>query len=229
MEPTFPLVRGTLGHVMLAHYYAQRACIERGEDPAQFYSPLEASQIVAERHGTLGDEGRRAALTGFERYRKVYAAESFEVIGIEKLLSTHFEGFLYTARADLIWRASTGKIWICDHKFVGRIEDKTFARYQLSGQFFGLHHLGLATYGRDFGGVLINVVGCNDGKCERSAPRPSPWALGRFPKNVANAERRIRDLEAAGDVSLWPMATSEYTCMTPYGPCDFVEKCRWGT
>jgi hypothetical protein len=159
----------------------------------------------------------------------VYATETFEVIGIERLLETHFEGFLYTARADLIIKVpTTGKIWIYDHKFVGRIDDRTFKRYTLSGQFLGLHHLGLANFGRDFAGVIINVVGCNDGKCERGAPAPAPWALTRFAHNVAMAERRIADLEAAGDVSLWPMATSEYACFTPYGPCDFHALCRWG-
>jgi hypothetical protein len=227
--PRTPLVRGTLGHVMLAHFYAQRVATLRGLDPATFYSPLEASQIVADRYGEMGQRGRADALRGFERYRQGYVAENFEVIGIEKLLETHFDGFLYTARADLIVRVpATGKVWIYDHKFVGRIDDRTFRRYTLSGQFLGLHHLGIATYGRDFGGVIINVVGCNDGKLERAAPLPAPWALGRFPRIVAAAERKIADLEAAGDVSVWPQALSEYACTTPYGPCDFHDKCRWG-
>lgn len=584
MEPTFPLVRGTLGHVMLAHHYAQAVSRVRGLDPAKFYSPLEASEIIAQRYGALGVEARQHAYRGFTRHCQVYATESFEVIGIEKLLDTHFEGFLYTARADLVVRASTGKVWIYDHKFClagrteietsegifsveeladlktpwatatlagpagirwrqaqakrtdpkpvclvglsnglhlrcshdhpiltpdgyvdaskllsgslvavagqlpdrvdanipdalltvagalladgsyvrdsirwfkrdegcraaytaaltalgvpfaveangtvrargwtrgplhdllrqigmsrarsehktipleltalsarqaaillralwsgdgcskikagstsvrivygsrsivlclgiqrllfqqgilstvtsssvayrgsrrpyhfvtvvgraskvkmlellrgaprvgktvadclaaiessrslegpqrnptlcqdgtwwvpvesitfdhpepmfdvtvkdaahnfvaggivthncGRIEDKTIRRYTLSGQFLGLHHLGRATYGHDFGGVIVNVVGCNDGKCARPAPAPAPWALQRFPKNVANAERQIKNLEEAGDVTLWPMAVSEYACYTPYGPCDFFDRCRWG-
>jgi len=228
-EPSAPLVRGTLGHVMLAHYYAQKVAILRGQDPGLFYSPLDASEIVAQRYGALGVACRKDAIRGFDRHRAIYAPESFEVIGIEKLLDTCFEGFLYTARADLIVKvAATGKVWIYDHKFTGRIDDRTFRRYTLSGQFLGLHHLGLAAYGREFGGVIINVIGCNDGKCERAAPAPAPWALMRFPKVVASAERRIADLEAAGDVSLWPMALSETTCMGPYGPCDFIDKCRWG-
>jgi len=227
--PRAPLVRGTLGHAMLAHHYAQQVAVLRGLDPATFYSALEASQIIADRYGDLGQRCRADALRGFERYRSTYVAENFEVIGIERLLETRFEGFLYTARADLIVKvASTGKVWIYDHKVVGRIDDRTFRRYTLSGQFLGLHHLGIANYGRDFGGVIINVVGCNDGKLERAAPAPAPWALVRFPKNVAMAERRIADLEGAGDVSLWPMATSEHACVGPYGFCDFFDKCRWG-
>lgn len=234
-----PLIRGTLGHVLLAHHYARAVSVAKGKDPELFYAPTDAAAIVARRYGDLGMSLLVDAIRGYESHRRAYVVERFEVIGIERLMQTHFGPYLYTARADLVVRIrETGKVWIVDHKFVGRIADVTFSRYTLSGQFLGLHHLGAREFGKEFGGVLVNVVGCDDMKCERRAPQPAPYALARYPDTVICAEEEIAERILAEEVLTsdgrdgsiaWPMAVSEYACVTPYGKCDFTDRCRWGT
>jgi hypothetical protein len=233
-----PLVRGTLGHVLMAHHYARLTAVARGRDPEQFYSPRDAAAIVADRYG---DQGRRLltdAMRGFDAHARTYAVERFDVIGIEKLLETWFpgsgspdpRGWWYTARADMVVRMKdTGKVWIVDHKYVGRVGDESvFRRYTLSGQFLGLYHLGNRIYGSDFAGLMLNVVACDaSNRCVRRGVDPAPWALQRFPDLVAQTELRIRDLEDL-PVTAWPMAVSEIACVTPYGICAHFERCRWG-
>jgi hypothetical protein len=233
MPPGDALVRGSIGHVGLAHWYAQEALRRRGQsDEADtFYSPHEAMARVAAKFGDTGEEMLPIALRAVDRYTSTWGTDfdRWTVIGIEKGLRTEFgEGALYTARADLIVRDANGKVWIVDHKFVGRIEDKVFQRYAMSGQFLGLHHLGVRTFGNTFGGLLINAVGCNDGQMIRRSPEPAPWALARFPRLVVDTERRISELQGLGDVNAWPMAVSETSCFTPYGKCDHFNRCRWG-
>lgn len=237
-EKADPLVRGTLGHVLMAHHYARAVAVQRGKDPEAFYPPTEAAAIVARSYGDQGERLLPDALRGFDAHRKTYAVERFEVIGIEKLLETHFagsgapdpRGWWYTARADMIVRMlDTGKVRIVDHKYVGRIgDDSVFRRYTLSGQFLGLFHLGLRTFGADFEGVMLNVVACDaSNRCVRRMVETAPWPLQRFPDLVAQTELRIRDLEDR-PVTSWPMAVSEIACFTPYGICNHFERCRWG-
>lgn len=233
-----PLIRGTLGHVFMAHHYARLVAVERGLNPEQFYSPSDAAQIVAERYGEAGARLLVDAARGYAAHQRAYTVERFDVVGIEKLMETWFagsgapdpRGWWYTARADLIVRMKdTGKIWIIDHKFVGRINPQsTFQRYTNSGQFLGLRHLGIRAYGADFGGCIVNAVACDGSQqCVRREVESAPFALSRFPDQVAMAENKIRDLEQM-PVSAWPMAMSEIACFTPYGACDFLQRCRWG-
>ena len=226
-DPSFALVRGSIGHAGLAHHYARKVAVLKGKDPDRFYSPLDAMIRVADLLGDSGHVALKEAHRAFEFYVAAFAAETWEVIGIERLLETEFEGFRYTARADLVVKIGS-KVYMVDHKFVGRIEDKTFQRYSLSGQFLGQHHLGLREFGSDFGGVLINAVGCKTLAVERRAPEPAPFALGRYPAQVARVERQIAMLAELPDEN-WNMAVSEYACFTPYGKCDHFDRCRWGT
>src|SRR5512142_2081746 len=49
-----PLVRGSLGHVSLAHHYVQLRAVQRGEDPAAFYEPHVAIDQAALTFGDMG-------------------------------------------------------------------------------------------------------------------------------------------------------------------------------
>lgn len=226
--PADPLVRGSIGHVGLAHHYARQAAVARGLDPEAFHDPVAAMTLLAERFGASGARLLPVAVAAVERHVRQYLVESFEVVAVERLLETDFEGFPYTARADLVVRNAAGRVVIYDHKFVGRIDDAVFRRYALSGQFLGLATLGARHFGPDFGGVMLNVVECNGTRLVRRQVEPAPYALQRYPRVIADAKRRIRDLEEAGSAEAWPMAVSETTCMTNYGPCEWFERCRWG-
>jgi len=227
-----PLVRGTLGHVALAHLYARLRCVQEGQDPEEFLPAHEAIQAVAERFGDLGASQLpivgRAVKAYLERYRG--DAERYRVLGVERLLETDFLGYRYTARVDLEFEDAAGRVWLADHKFVHRIEGKAFRRYTMSGQFLGLTHLGAKEWGPRFGGVLLNLVGCQEPHSFAREPVDSaPWQLERFPMTVVQAEERIAALEEAIDRGLpAPASPSEFTCWTPYGPCPAFEACRFG-
>jgi hypothetical protein len=223
-----PLVRGTIGHVGLAHYYGKIGLTQRGEDPDYLHTVDIAMQLVANKHGDQGQKCHSIVRPLVWRHNALFAHDAvrYEIVGVEKLLETSFEGYRYTARADLIVKDKQGLVWILDHKIVGRIEDRVFKRYAASGQFHGLAHLGRRLYGDQFGGCLMNVIGV-DGKIERRAPEPAPWLYSRWPSVVAQTEREIERLTPL-PIEEWPAASSEVICVTPYGLCDFFDACRWG-
>lgn len=236
-----PLARGTIGHIGLAHYYARVRAMKAGklkaEIDATILSPRDAMIIRAEQLGRLDLLPMMSEVV--RGYIEHYGIESFDVVDVEKPIETTFGvSARFTARADLVTRDRIG-VWIYDHKFVGRIDKKSLRRYTNSGQFLGLQHLGRSAYGASFAGVILNLVGCNDGEFCRQQVEPSPWLFERFPALVAATEARLAVLEqnevelrAKGwDPALpWAgcAAPSEMTCYTPYGECEWFETCRWG-
>lgn len=227
--PTFPLVRGSIGHVGLAHCYARLKAIQEGTDPENYYLPLDAMRLVAEKFGELGAEALPTAVRAVKAYARRYGTEPFKVIAVEEAAETRFLGWRYTARLDLVVEDLGGKVWIIDHKFVSKIEAKVQRRYTLSGQFLGLAHLGHRIYGDRFGGVRLNLIGCNVAGFDRVSPEPAPWMLTKFPAVVQHAEEGIarleRLIEQGADL---PASPSEHTCMGSYGECPAFELCRWG-
>ena len=227
-RPGVPLVRGSIGHVGLAHMYARMRARDAGDqaDFDRYYQPSVAMNMVAQKF----DAGRMmpGLLKLLLDYSQHYRTETFKVLEVEKGFETSFEGHRYTARADLVVKGADGRVWIYDHKITGRVETKTLRRYALSGQFFGLHHLGQRAYGRDFGGVKLNILGM-DGKFVRSDLEPAPFLLAAFPKVVAAAEARIASL-AGQPLAVWAAQAvpSEISCYVPYGECEHFEACRWG-
>jgi hypothetical protein len=227
--PTFPLVRGSIGHVGLAHLYERLRRVQIGEGYSDLYSPSEAMRLVADSFGSIGEEGHGPAARAVKKYAQRYGSEPFTIVGVEEPIETVFLGWRYTARADLIFRDRAGRVWIMDHKFVGKIESKVYRRYLLSGQFLGLAHLGSRLYGTDFGGIRVNLIGCADGKFERFTPEPAPWMLQKFPDVVREAEERIAYVERClVEGRPIPASPSEHTCMGSYGECPAFEFCRWG-
>jgi PD-(D/E)XK nuclease superfamily protein len=234
--PGPPLVRGSIGHAGLAHVYARQLATQDGTDPDRYYRPLEAMTLVAGTFGDLGEAVLPVAARAVRSYCEHYSTERWRIVGVESAEETSFLGYRYTARVDLKYMDRSGKVWYMDHKFVGKIESKVLRRYILSGQFLGLIHLGSRLHGSDFGGVQLNLVGCNVPGFLRVVPEPAPWMLERFPGVVLRAEQGIQDLErmmGPGGVENpsepLPAAPSEHTCWTSYGPCPAFELCRWGS
>ena len=238
------LIRGTMGHIGLAHYYARKQAEQRGTDPEVFFAPMDA---IAEKVRRLPDqEGAAAAeiarrwLTpvqvAIEAYMTWYAQENLEVLHVEHPVEMQFgptPDTRMTQRFDLVVRDSSQRVWVWDHKCVGRIDRKSTARYTLCGQFLEMVWQARNIWGDDFGGLRINVVQVSnppDPKFHRVSPDPAPAALADFPQSVVDTEGLIAQLERARpDPWMWgPRAYSEVVCMTPYGPCDAQELCRWG-
>lgn len=227
--PSAPLVRGSIGHAGLAHVYSRQRATQRGEDPDRYYKPLAAMELVAATFGELGAGMLPIAARAVKAYCEHYSSETAEVISIEEQEETEFFGCRYTARVDRKFRDRSGKIWYEDHKFVGRIESKVARRYVLSGQVLGMIHLGSRRYEDQFGGVRLNLIGCNSLGFARIIPEPAPYQLAKFPYTVKYAEegiQRLEELIREGEPP--PASPSEHTCMTSYGECPAFELCRWG-
>lgn len=234
--PGPPLVRGSIGHAGLAHVYAIQRATQLGEDPARYYRPLEAMELVAGQFGELGESMLPIAARAVRLYCEHFASERWKIISVEEQEETSFLGYRYTARVDLQYSDRSGKIWYMDHKFVNKVEAKVLRRYVLSGQVLGLIHLGARKHGSNFGGVQLNLVGCAVPGFLRYVPEPAPWMLERFPGVVMRAEQGIQDLErmigpGGIDAPLEPLpaSPSEHTCMTSYGECPAFAWCQWGS
>lgn len=239
-----PLVRGTIGHIGLAHYYGRIMAIQRGQDPDIYFDPLEAideklrrwereSQTVYAVALALRDDVRKAIVA----YMSEYAAERFRIWAVEHVVGMHFGRGRHrmTQRFDLVVIDDHENFWIWDHKFVSSTQAKTVRRYTLSGQFLEMVHQGVNQFGPKLAGIRINLVGIGKEKNEtvitfkRASPEPAPWALREFPAHVDEGERRIAAQKEAG-TPLWeyPKALSELVCEGPYGSCEAKEACRTG-
>ncbi len=227
--PGPPLVRGSIGHVGLAHLYARLKAVQEGDDPNRFYLPTEAMGLVAGSFGELGRGMLPVATRVVRAYAEHFSHERWKVVGVEKEEETYFGRYLYTARVDLEYEDRAGKIWFADYKIVSRLEGKVLNRYTLSGQILGLMHLGSRKHGDQFGGVQLNLLGVNPISFIRHVPDPAPWLLERFPELVIHAEEaisRTEELLSLGQVI--PASPSEFTCYNSYGQCPAHGLCRWG-
>lgn len=244
-----PLVRGSIGHVGLAHHFARMRAVRREEDPEQFYTVEDAMGLAAQSFGEMGMHYLPIAARAVAAYIAANAFTVREVLHVEhevrafirwepEYVLVHPERaskkYLITQRLDCVYKDSSGKVWLEDHKFVARIMAKTVSRYTLSRQFHLMQWFGHALYGDDFGGARINLIECPESaekpvKLESLPVEPAPNAVRRYTRNLCDMEEQIERLEAEGrDPWDYPAAMHEQVCMTPYGRCDAWDLCRWG-
>lgn len=228
-----PLVRGSIGHVGLAHHYARLGCEQHGKDPETYFPAHVAIDMVADKFGPMGNQFRRLNHDAHEAYRAFYAVERHEVVGVEcpmdVMVPTPDGPIRFTQRWDLLTRDDAGRYWITDHKFVAKVEQKTVTRYALSIQFVSMVWLGHHLFGAEFGGVKLNLVGVGGNfHFQRPSVPPAPDAVRRFPSTLAHAERIISEVEALPDPWDARRVYSEQVCMGPYGPCPAMDLCRFG-
>jgi len=247
-----PLIKGSLVHVGLAHYYKRTWARMQGRKPGkgdlkepldQWYEPLEAvSRLAMQQAGESGNylwmEFAELARRVVHEYIQHWQLERWEPLYIEEQFRSHVTDekgnrFLYTQRADLVARDPRGKIWIVDHKTTFRIAPKTIRRYTLSGQFLGYRLLGQRAFGDKFGGVVLNMIQLpqdTKGRAEfkRPALEPAPWAVRTFKQTLIRAEGIINQHKHLEEPLDWPAVHHETACWTAYGPCPFHETCQFG-
>lgn len=233
-----PLVRGSIGHVGLAHEYARRYAVKHGTDPDAYYTRHDAMELSAVQHGDMGKKMLPVAAETVDAYFDHYDAlgEDLDVIAVEAPVAlVTGDGRKITQRLDLVLRDMNGRVWINDHKLVSDVSQKTVDRYTLSGGFLLAQHIGRAFWGPDFGGVIVNLLrarpeaGEEQGlRFKRRAPEPAPAALAAFPAMVVELRRRIDEREATGlGVHAYMPSFNETTCVTAYGKCLGYEACQW--
>jgi len=246
------LNRGSLLHVGVAHHYARWAIMRQGwldhdgeriTDPDRFYTPGVAMQLATDQEDHADDRRVKEALLGtcqhvVQAYIEHYAPRDvFKVLAVEQQFraSVGPKQHLFTARADLVVEDTSGRVWIVDHKSSSRPKDgKTIRRYALSGQVHCLTHLGKMNWGKRFAGVQLNIIGWkNSGppvNFGRAAPEPAPAMTGRMVQLIVDAEAEMKAWRESGrNPHEYPVAASEYVCMTPYGTCDGWDLCAWGS
>lgn len=230
------LVRGSLGHIGLAHHYTRMRDQQAGRQSDVAPVP-DAMAALAKEFGQLGQEMLPVASAAVETYLERFRTERIRVEMVEEQVKATVacdpiapgRSFLFTQRLDLAFRDRSGRVWISDHKFVARPTRGTAERYTLSGQFLGFQWFGQRLWGREFGGVLVNLVGCTPPyHVERARLAAAPGMLARLPQIVVDAElviERLRDR----DPWQYPCAANEITCAQVYGDrCEFWDLCQWG-
>lgn len=224
-----PLLRGSLVHAGLAQHYRRMQESQAGGNADEWATPDEGIDACAGELGPAAAEYVAMSKHIVRSYIARYTTESVFPVAVEEVFSATIDGWKYTQRLDLVAREADGKVYIWDHKCVGRIDQKTVTRYTLSGQFLGMATFGRATYGDEFGGVKLNLILADGAIFRRELVDPAPNALRTFPISVAHARRLVDDFDSAGTpFNEWPKALSEQTCVSTYGLCPAFELCRWG-
>lgn len=224
-----PLLRGSLVHAGLAQHYRGMQEMQADGDPDRWADVYDGIDHCAEELGPAARQYVDPAKSILTSYLSHYALELVRPIAVEEVFSADIDGYKFTQRLDLVARERDGKVYVWDHKCVGRIDQKTVTRYTLSGQFLGMARFGAATYGSEFGGVKLNLISADGLNFKRVMLDPAPHALRTFPVSVAHARKTIERLdEAQIPHDEWPKALSEQVCVSSYGLCPAFDKCRWG-
>ena len=238
-----PLIKGSLLHIGLAHYYIRKQIKLSGGNPDDYFTPDDAvrklSAIGASEASTAHATALwRVSVPNIVLALKAYEARwmncSWEPVMVEEELRAHIPkysqdgSFLFTQRADLAVKDADGTYWIVDHKSCYRIESKTLRQHILSGQFIGYQLFGRKKWGKNFGGVIVNRVKLsNPYGFDRTVLEPAPAAIKRFAKNLSLQEHMVDMFEGKPPLE-WPAVYSDQTCWGKYGKCDAFELCQWG-
>jgi hypothetical protein len=252
-EESPPLIRGSLIHIGMAHYWTRKSLAEMGPmqiqlrdgsivkltHPDEVMPPSEAIEALAMQQPWRASWLRWAplaqdALAAYE-VEQVVAQERLKVVGVEIELLCQIHGFDYSQRADLIVEDEFGKIWIWDHKHTAVLSEDTIDGFSIDGQFLGLFWLGRAFYGERFAGVWANMVdigragtkGRGTFKFQRMPISPAVPLLRQFPDNVKEVREEIERLRASGrDPWQWRKAMNQMTCIHRYGKCEAWDLCH---
>jgi hypothetical protein len=228
------LIRGSLLHVGLAHYYQQKKDVAVGEDPARWLQPDQAVATLAAQEGAAWVDEVDLVTTALADYLRYWSQEDWKPLEVEHELRARIphpvlkgETFLFTQRADLIVEDEAGQVWIVDHKTASRINNASLDQYILSGQMVGYQHFGRAIYGARFAGVILNRIKIYAPlEYDRRALPPAPVATAGFVKTLQWAE--YLDHIVPMDPAQAPMATRDSACYGKYGKCSAFNHCRFG-
>lgn len=118
---------------------------------------------------------------------------------------------------------------VVTHNSTARLTARHKQFYSVSGQLLGYSHMGRQKYGDRFAGLIVNLIQHGTPKFERIVLPRSPNLEAKFERIVVDIEESVERIQAEGrDPSDWPKAINELTCYHRYGPCDFIDQCRWG-
>ena len=223
------LIKGTLMHLILAHYYSHQKAKQEGTT-CDLAAPHIAVELSAIQHGPNWEQHIETVQDCFDEYLSHWRDDSFKVVAVEQLAYVKIQGHLLTGRFDLVVEDSEGSIWIIDHKTTSRLSSSQRKYYGVSGQLIGYQYIGREIFGDKFAGLLLNQIQHKPPRKFARVPLPpAPNLMQRFPQIVVDAEERIAHLQATRpDKTNWPMVANELGCFSRYGACKFLDTCRWG-
>ena len=231
---TPPLVKGSLVHVGLAHYYALQASKE-GDEP--LYSPREAVEVLAEREyektqQTMWLDFVELCQHTVDCYIAHYEGERWYPLYIEEQFRAQVanpEGsFLFTSSR--LSGARPPQSMDCRPR--PPVGSTRLPPLHIVGSVPWLSDVRAESVQEDFGQVILNLIQhprtCDDTPVfRRLRTEPAPWAVKTFKQTLIHAEdliARYNDLDPMD----WPAVHHETACMTPYGPCPHADTCQFG-
>lgn len=213
------LAAGSLMHLGLMHHYLRAAGRPEARDP------FEAMRTAPARIATAYPRVEPVLRAYVEHYR----TEPFTVLDVEREFEIAIAGRPFTARIDLVVLQG-GLALFQDHKSTSGSASSAAREWEMSGQMIGQDVIGRAvvqaTYGRPFGGLMINAI--------RLGAAPD---FARHPVTIASSLREpwIRSMAYAGDVAAglantdpWRYPRNHSACMSRFGPCEFTPLCVRG-
>ena len=136
-----------------------------------------------------------------------------------------------TRRLDLVIRDRAGKVFIWDHKHQARVSaNKSVDGYAIDGGFAAFRIMGKQLYGKDFGGVALNLIQTQE---PWNVARPMVPATPHRDKHFADMLWRAEHSLARLDLELpdywaWPKVQHETACVGRYGACPAIKMCFYG-
>jgi hypothetical protein len=136
-----------------------------------------------------------------------------------------------TRRLDMTTKDRAGRIFIWDHKHQARVEPgRSVDAYAIDGGFAAFRIMGKQMYGRDFGGVMLNLIQTQaPWRVARPMVPATPHRDRHFADMLWRAEHALArlDIESPGYWD-WPKMQSESTCVGRYGACSGIQLCFYG-
>ena len=251
------LVRGSLVHLALAHYFRRLQAVQEGADPDQFLGPAAAVRAFAAMQDARPvslyklPDGRPskhaasvpyagfvdAAIGAVEAMHRWFRADQWRVVAVERQVHAdvpQHDGStqLFSQRLDLVLEDRAGTVYICDHKTRGRKDARTERAYGRSGQFQGFQVFGHDLWGARWGGAYIFFVTMASAKTTIERV-PAPGYLHRvqgFPTTIRWAEHLQAEARRLHP-DPWErprVGLDNGACEHRFGPCPAALLCDHG-
>ena len=125
----------------------------------------------------------------------------------------------------------SGRICIWDHKHQARVSvGRSVDAYAIDGGFAAFRIMGRQVYGRQFGGLILNLIQTQGPwRVARPTVPPTPHRDNHFAELLWKAEHHLAQTECqTQDPWRWPKAMHETACFGRYGRCSGLDLCFYG-
>lgn len=164
-----------------------------------------------------------------QAYVRHYIREPFKVLDVEREFVVRINGRKFTRRIDLVVLLR-GKIIFIDHKTAARPRAR-FTNVAHEAALFTQQLVGEATapriYGKEFGGVWLNVLGSKEPFEFIRKPLHFPPEILRTAVSSLSYWLESAEAMAQSSLSPWDYPHS-WECQGRYSKCDYWDLCKRG-